>query len=249
VRTTGGRPTDPGHRQLLDALHDLAGHGPITPERPDRANSNTTSGRPYYGVSVPDERALVKRWLSAQHGAPTEQVRRTVLSLLAGVSYEEKALGCIVLQGRPDVRASVGPTQVVAWLDDLSGWAEVDSLCQSVFGADELLADWGSWRSAIVELSNSPNPNKRRASLVLLTKAVGHSEDPRLRGAALEVLDRALADRDPLVTKAVSWLLRALTRHHRQVVADYLDRHGADLAPVALRETRTKLKTGTKSGR
>jgi 3-methyladenine DNA glycosylase AlkD len=249
VRDTGRGPADPGHRQLLEGLRDLAGHGPVTPERPDRSNSNTTSGRPYYGVSVPDERALVKRWLSAHRSAPAEQVQRTVLSLLAGVSYEEKALGCIVLQARPDVRARIGPAQVVAWLDDLSGWAEVDSLCQSVFGADELLSDWGSWRAAIVELSKSPNPNKRRASLVLLTKAVGHSEDKRLLEAALEVLDRAMADRDPLITKAVSWLLRALSRHHRRVVVDYLDRHRAELAPVALRETRTKLRTGTKSGR
>jgi hypothetical protein len=45
------------------------------------------------------------------------------------------------------------------------------------------------------------------------------------------------------------WLLRSLTENHRDRVAHYLDEHRADLPAIALRETRRKLDTGTKTGR
>jgi 3-methyladenine DNA glycosylase AlkD len=155
----------------------------------------------------------------------------------------------MIIKLRREVRRQVAPGLVVFWLDDLRGWAEVDSLCQSVFGPDQLLSDWAAWRAAIVSLSKSDNANKRRASLVLLTGPVRQSSDERLVHLALRVVDQARSDRDPLVTKAVSWLLRALTEKHPEMVADYLDRHAVDLAPLVVRETRTKLRTGTKSGR
>jgi 3-methyladenine DNA glycosylase AlkD len=243
------RPTDPGHRQLVQDLETLAGHGPLIPDGPEPASSHTTSGRPFYGISVPDERRLARRWLSDRSGWSPERQYRTVRSLLAGPSYEEKTLGCMILKEREEVRHQVSPGQVVSWLDDLRGWAEVDSLCQSVFAPEDLMSDWAAWCAAIGSLSRSDNANKRRASLVLLTRPVRQSSDERLVQLALTVVDQAQADRDPLVTKAVSWLLRALTVNHPDLVAQYLDRHLSDLAPLVVRETRTKLKTGTKSGK
>lgn len=242
------RPTDPGHRELVSGLRLLAGHGLLRPNRPDRAGDHT-SGRPFYRISVPDQRRLARQWLAAHRSRSPEQIYRTVQSLLAGLSYEERTLGCMILKEHREVRAQVSPGQVVAWLDDLRGWAEVDSLCQSVFPADELLASWAAWRAAILVLSKSENVNKRRASLVLLTGPVGHSSDARLVKLAITVVDQVRADRNPLITKAVSWLLRALTRNHSKAVSEYLARHASDLAPIALRETRTKLNTGTKTGR
>ena len=100
-----------------------------------------------------------------------------------------------------------------------------------------------------MSLSNSDNANKRRASLVLLTGPVRQSTNERVVQLAITVVDQARTDRNPLVTKAVSWLLRALTVNHPEMVAEYLDRHFSDLAPLVLRETRTKLRTGTKSGK
>ncbi len=84
---------------------------------------------------------------------------------------------------------------------------------------------------------------------MLLTGPVRQLSDDRLLELAIAVIDRASGERDPLVTKAVSWLLRALTTHHAETVAGYLDRRAADLTPLALRETRSKLATGTKRGR
>jgi 3-methyladenine DNA glycosylase AlkD len=98
-------------------------------------------------------------------------------------------------------------------------------------------------------MSGSANVSRRRAALVLLTGPVAKRDDARLEQLAFDVIDRLAADRDPLITKAVSWLLRSLTKLHADAVADHLDANEARLAPIAVRETRTKLRTGTKSGR
>ncbi len=114
-------------------------------------------------------------------GSSPEQVFTTLQSLLGGQSYEEKTLGCMLIEERPEVRALASPGQVVAWLEDLRGWAEVDSLCQSIFSSEELRGHWAAWRGAIAGLSRSPNSNKRRASLVLLTGPVRQSSDEPAR--------------------------------------------------------------------
>ena len=134
-------------------------------------------------------------------------------------------------------------------MDWLNGWAEVDSLCQNAFTAAEMLADWPAWKAQIDRFSTDANINKRRAALVLLTGPVHYSEDARFRDLALTVIERLKPERDILITKAVSWLLRSMTTRHREAVEQCLAEHAASLPAIAVRETRTKLATGTKSGR
>jgi 3-methyladenine DNA glycosylase AlkD len=232
----------------LVEVERLAGHGPTNPERIDPGDSYTSGGHPFYRVSVPDRRRLAKTWLAGHNdGGPTE-VLATADSLILGPSFEEKTVGCMLLQYRSDARSLVTPPMVERWLEDLAGWAEVDSLCQSVFSSDELLADWGSWRACIVRLAESDNVNQRRASLVLLTAPVKQSKDSRLVDLAVIALDKAKSERAVLITKAVSWLLRTLVENHAIVVRDYLDANESVLPAIAIRETRVKLRTGTKRG-
>jgi 3-methyladenine DNA glycosylase AlkD len=112
-----------------------------------------------------------------------------------------------------------------------------------------MLSHWKDWKSLLVSFSKSGNVHKRRASLVLLTRPLRESDDPRLARQAFANLDRLKSEKDILVTKAVSWLLRALIKYHQQEVETYL-RDNADCLPkIALRETRNKLKSGRKSGK
>jgi 3-methyladenine DNA glycosylase AlkD len=232
---------------FVDELERLAGHGPsLAPV--DLGDSYTGSRRPFYRVDVPGRRRLAKAWLAATKRSD-EEVVETATALLAGVSYEERSLGPMLLQYHAGARRSVPPEQVEWWLADLVGWAEVDGMCQSAFTADDLLARWPAWKRVIVRMTASDIVSQRRGALVLLTGPVGRSDDARLAALAFEVVDRLAADRDPLVTKAVSWLLRSLTKRHAGDVAGYLAANEQRLPAVAVRETRTKLRTGTKSGR
>jgi 3-methyladenine DNA glycosylase AlkD len=78
---------------------------------------------------------------------------------------------------------------------------------------------------------------------------VRYSDDARLSDLSFALIERLKGERDILITKAVSWLLRNLTLRHKQEVAAYLKANGASLPPIAVRETTRKLKTGTKSGK
>jgi 3-methyladenine DNA glycosylase AlkD len=235
----------PEHAKLLAEIKRCA-----RPSHRDKQinDSYGGSGRPFYNVSVPDRRAIAKRWLAAHKTAPVKTIMATIESLFAGESHEEKTLACILLAASPPARASVKPKDIERWLGMLNGWAEVDSLCQNVF-TDELTSDWPAWNKLIERLSNSRDINKRRASLVLLTRPVHAFKDAHFRDEAFKIIERLQAERDILITKAVSWLLRAMTTHHATAVARYLKANAATLPKIAIRETNVKLKTGTKSGR
>lgn len=204
------------------------------------------SGRPFYNVSVPARRAIARAWLAANKHEPVANVLKTVESLFKGASHEEKTLACMLLDAR--VRTGVLPGDVERWLGQLNGWAEVDSLCQNTF-AGEILADWPSWSGMIKRLSKSADINRRRASLVLLTRPVHLSPDAKVRDLSFEVIEQVKGENAILITKAVSWLLRSMTTYHASAVRRYLAQQADSLPKVAIRETMIKLRTGTKSGR
>lgn len=234
------------HEAMLAGLRAAA--RPVRGGREEN-DSYGGSGRPFLNVAVPERRRMVRAWLAAHRGAPAEAVVALADSLFNGVHHEEKTLGALLLGASAVARQAVTPTRVEDWLGRLNGWAEVDCLCAGVFGAAELVAAWPRWRTTIIRLSRDPNINRRRAALVLLTTPCRTSPDPRFRDLAFETIDRLKLERPILITKAVSWLLRNLAAQHPHAVAAYLEANRDSLPAIALRETRVKLATGTKSGR
>jgi len=234
------------HAALLAQLRQAA--------RPTFLERHTTdsyggSGHLFYNVSVPDRRAIARRWLAANRTMTPAAFLAVVESLFEGESHEEKTLAAILLGCHPTGRRDALPDDVDRWLGCLNGWAEIDSLCQNVFSAQEMLADWPEWRRLLEQLSRDANINKRRAALVLLNGPVHYTDEARFRDLALEFIGRLKGERDILITKAVSWLLRSMITRHREAVEACLAEHGSSLPAIAVRETRTKLATGTKSGR
>lgn len=138
------------------------------------------------------------------------------------------------------------PILLDSWLNHTHGWCEVDTLCQSNFTADELLNNWGVWQKLLVKFSFDQNVHKRRASLVLLVKSVRQLSDPRLSQLAFLNIDRLKSEKDILITKAVSWLLRSLISHHKDEVSIFLEKNSTILPKIAIREVRSKLATGKK---
>ncbi|HTX51504.1 MAG TPA: DNA alkylation repair protein [Caulobacteraceae bacterium] len=233
------------HAGLVEALRRLG-----RPYRGGQQNdSYTGSGHPFFNVGTPDLRRLARGWLAAHRQAPDADVLALAGRLLLGEAYEEKVLGAIALALSRRAKALVTPAMVDAWLDHLTGWAEIDSLCASVFPADRMAADWAGWRGLIERLGGDANINKRRAALVLLATPTRTSDDPRFRDLAFQVVERLKGERAILITKAVSWLLRSMTARHGLAVAAYLEANAASLPAIAVRETRAKLASGTKSGR
>lgn len=161
--------------------------------------------------------------------------------------HQAKLMAGELLKVYPQYRKQLNLKKLNTWLGFLSGWAEVDGTCQSSFTAKELLERWDEWRTLLESLNQDKNINKRRASLVLLVRAVRDSTDQRFTKLALENIDTLKSEKDILITKAISWLLREMVKRHKQLVVSYLQDNQDSLPAIVLRETWRKVRTGRKS--
>ena len=199
-----------------------------------------------YNVSNPIRRTIAKSWISKNKNISNTDFISIIDSLYHGESGEEIGLAGMLLGYHPVGRAAVSLKDLDDWLGKLQGWSEVDSVCQNVFKYDELLSSWSRWKSFIRKLSKDKNINKRRAALVLLTGPVNYSDDPQLRDLAFELIMKLKNEKPILITKAISWLLRSMVEHHKNLVSKYINEHRATLPKIAIRETERKIKTGRK---
>src|SRR5579872_2824455 len=175
-----------------------------TPYRGGQHNdSYSGSGHPFFNVSAPELRRIGRAWLAGRRKADDADLLAVVGSLFVGEAYEEKVLAAILLAANGRMRRLGTAALADGWLDHLQGWAEIDSLCASVFGPDEMEADWPAWRDLIRRLARDTNINRRRAALVLLTTPTRTSPDVRFRDLGFAVIERLKGERDILITKAV----------------------------------------------
>ena len=235
------------HREILREIKQHAARegAPYV----DHGDSYIGTTKPCYYIRTTVVRQFAKDWIRRHPELTPADYLDLFDSLAQGESNNEFSFIGMLVEYLPKVRQTLEPCHLDRWLERAEGWEEVDSICQSTFAAHEMLANWRQWKSLLVSLSKSQNVHKRRASLVLLTRPLRESADPRLARLAFANISRLKSDKDILVTKAVSWLLRALIKYHRQEVERYLKDNSNSLPKIALRETRNKLKSGHKSGK
>jgi 3-methyladenine DNA glycosylase AlkD len=205
-----------------------------------------TPNKLYYTKNA-QERKIAKDFLARHKDMSEIEFLGLLNGLYAGESFNERTFGTKLLSYKRAFKHIFTPQQVFDWLGNLSGWCEVDSLCQSTFTAQDLLADWVSWRKMINSMSRDKNVSRRRASLVLLTKSVRSSPDARLANAAFKNLERLKREKDILISKAVSWLLRDLIKHHRNRVSQFLVDNRDILPKFVTKEVSNKMMYGTKA--
>lgn len=233
----------PEHLNLRAQLHAAA-----DPSRRPPVNYLGEGSDEVLGVPVPVRRSIASAWARAQGRNDSAGVLAVVESLFDGPTLEEKTLGPLILGCHRAARAAVRPDDVDRWLGKLTGWSEIDHLCQGLFPAAQLLADWPAWREALDAWPEADSAAHRRASLVLLTGPVRTDPDPRLAAQAFATLERLCRETDPLISKAVSWLLRSLAARHADAVSGWLEPHASVVPSFVAREVRAKLATGRKSG-
>lgn len=230
------------HGEILSELEKHSGRG--TKHSGNAAYLGNTHFS--YHISNPVKRDITKTFLKNHKDVSPKEFLGLLDALFSGKSHDEKSIAAMLLEYSKVHRGRIAPQYLDAWLDHLIGWAEVDSLCQSNFTADEMLSRWSAWKKMLGAFSKDKNVHKRRASLVFLTGPASHSPDHRLSKIAFENINRLKSEKDILITKAISWLLRSLIRYHKKEVAAYLKRNVDKLPKIAIRETRRKLLTGRK---
>ncbi len=199
-----------------------------------------------YSVRTADKEKIAKNFLKAHKKLSPKEFVLLFNSLYASNSYEEVATAGKLLEFSPDFKKQMDLQLLDKWLNHTAGWAEVDSLCQANFEAELILNRWPEWKALLEKFSQAKNIHKRRASLVLLTKSTRESADLRLTKMAFANIEKLKCEKHVLITKAISWLLRSLTKYHRKEAAAYLKKNQDSLPKIAIRETLNKLKTGKK---
>ncbi len=235
----------PQHKAILAQIKEHSGKS--TKHTASDAYLGTT--HPRYPINLPTMRAIAKAWLRADENRDPQEFCSTLTSLIRGKSCTEKLMAGLILNGAKSDYQSFDPKIVVKWLDHLIGWAEIDTLCTGTYAATELPRRWTAWKKILTDLSCSPNINKRRASLVLFCTPLRKANDPRLMREAFRIMNRLKGEKEVIITKAISWVLRCGIVHHAGEVKKYVDLNEETLPKIAVRETRTKLATGRKTKR
>lgn len=234
---------NPHHREILTLIKENAG----TPTQHTFSDSYLGNSHFRYAISVPGLRKIAKDWMAAHRNLSAAEVSKLLTSLITGESGTEKSMAGIILDNTTSAQRKFDPEIFDAWLDHLVGWAEIDSLCTGSYSVTEIPADWKRWKKLLIRFSKSKNINKRRASIVFLCAPLRKSRDRELIDLALENIDRLKAEKDVLITKAISWVLRSAIPAQKQIVKKYLDLNKESLPKIAVRETLVKLKTGKKT--
>lgn len=197
----------------------------------------------YYNLKTGEKKKLIKEYLKPLN-LTFDQFTDLLISLSSGNSFEELSSMGTTLELYPEYRNKLLTTIIDKLFDNVEGWAEVDVTC--VFTSNDLLADWPSWQKLLTNFNTDNNVHKRRASLVLFTLPLRHSSDPRLSKLALKNVDQLKSEKDILITKAVSWVLRSMIKFHPEIVKEYLEKNKDSLPKIAIREVTSKLLTGKK---
>lgn len=234
---------NPLHKEILEEIQRHSGK----PTQHTFLNSYLGNSHPRYPISIPVLRKIAKEWMKAHRDLPVSKFSLLLTSLIKGKSSTEKTMVGILLDNSTIDQRKFDPKIFNTWLNYLEGWAEVDSLCTGRYSDSEILSEWRIWKPQLIQFSKSKNIHKRRASLVLLCSPLRKSDDTRLALIALQNIDRLKGEKEILITKAISWVLRSMINFHRSSLEDYLSKQGHSLPKIAVRETLVKLKTGKKT--
>lgn len=202
--------------------------------------------RKYICLKSKDRDGMIKKYLKDLKVLGHKEVIQILDGLFSSDTFEDYNLAGKMLIRLPEVSSELKMDQIKKWVSRSNGWAECDSICQSLFDEKEVLGRWSEWQEAIIEFSKDKNIQIRRASLVLQCKPNRKSTNPKFHILAFETVDRLKTEENVLVTKAISWLLREMSSQNPQVVRQYLDTNKDSLPKIAYRETMKKIKTGRK---
>ncbi len=234
---------NPLHKEILEQIQHHSGK----PTQHTFLDSYLGNSHPRYPISIPALRNIAKEWMIAHCELAASKFAALLTSLIKGKSSTEKCMVGILLDYTSLHQRKFDPNLFDTWLNHLKGWAEVDSLCTGRYSEAEILSQWKIWKPLLIQFSKSNNIHKRRASLVLLCSPLRKSDDARLALLAFQNIDRLKGEKEILITKAISWVLRNMVKHQRAAVVQFMKEEASGLPAIAVRETRRVLETGRKT--
>lgn len=218
------------------------------PERRAHSEGYFPTALEILGVPAPGIRKVLRPIARRLRSAPVERVLEVACGLVATDVHEARQVAWELIGGRADVVARLDAPPVEALGAGNDNWASVDGF--SVYVAGPAWRDGRVRDRDVARWAHRDDRWWRRTALVstvaLNLSSRGGRGDP---ARTLAVCTMLATDAEPMVAKALSWALRALTGRDADAVRAFLGRHGDALPALVRREVANKLATGRKSGR
>ncbi|MCP4536215.1 MAG: DNA alkylation repair protein [Chloroflexi bacterium] len=232
-------------REAAYLLEQIKQH--VDPKDRKSADKFAPTALVVYGVKVPKLRKIAKTWYRAHKEIARDDVFALVEALWAGGSREERAIAFHLSEHYSRWVPDLPQARLDRWRRDLDSWVETDSLGWML--ASWLMGDPDTRMDYVWELIADEDVWSRRLALVPLARINRGKMGDTFPDLTLQLVDRVKEERHPMITKVISWVLRELTKTHRDQVAAYLEENRDTLAKHVIREVDNKLRTGLKSGK
>jgi 3-methyladenine DNA glycosylase AlkD len=219
----------------------------IDPDRRGVVDRTAPTELKVYGVKVPELRKIAKAWYRAHKDVARDDLFALVEMLWESGSREERGIAFHLLEHFDRWVPDLPRAHLDRWRRDLDSWVETDGLgwmlAVWLAGAPDARLDY------LWDLIEDEDIWSRRLALVPLARINRGKLGFTALDTTLRLIDRVKEERHPMITKAVSWVLRETTKTHRDAVAAYVEENRDMLASHVVREVENKLHTGLKSGR
>ncbi len=198
-----------------------------------------------YGVRMPDLEELARDWQAAHPQVSDAELLALVEALSTAGSRDEQLLGLELLLRYPKRIPGLAWALFDGWRRGIDSWPVCDLLATKVFGP-WVMAQPPDRLPYLELLIGDADVWSRRLALVA-TVPINRRANTAVPALTLDLVDRTAHERDPMISKAISWALRELTKTHPDAVDAFVASHRGALPAHVLREVNNKLTTGKKS--
>ena len=202
------------------------------PEKARGMQAYMKSTMPYYGLSLPEVRAIGRRVFDGVDPG-CEEWRQTILDLWRGARHREERYAALYLLRLKRHRGCRGP-DAMSMLEELvvsGAWWDLVDETAGVIG-DILREHPGPMKPLMRRWSTDPNLWKRRVSIIC---QLGFKQDTDL-DLLYANIEPNLGDRDFFVRKAIGCALRQYAWTDPEEVARYVRAHEVQLSSLSKRE-------------
>lgn len=231
------------HKELLTQVIEKSGK----PTNHTFLDNYLGNKHPRYPINNPTLRTITKNFTKTHKDLPLKVFEELLTSLIEAPSCTEKMAAGFLMDTCTHEQRKFNIRLFDKWLSHVEGWVEVDTLCTGKYSKIEISAQWNEWKKLLSKFAVSKNIQKRRASLVLLCHPTARERNEEMMLLAFRNIELLSHEKEVLITKAISWLLRCMIRNYKKEITTYVNENKATLPAIAVRETLIKIKTGRKT--
>lgn len=216
-------------------------------EKYRKGNAMTVpSGMSNFGVRVPILRKISKDWLKKNKDTSNTEFLNLIQTLWKQPIFELRSLAQDLLMAHRKFFKQFDWKIGETWLEDVNNWVHCDVLSSQILA---FLVLWDkSHLKSLKSYLKKPGKWYRRAGIVSLLQLIRKKQIEAKE--VLEMIDEIEDDKDPMIQKAISWVLREMIRAgYKKEVEKYLNQNKSIFATYVVREVNNKLRTGLKSGK